>query len=325
MAAKKRYQGQAEPMPAFEPYQLCRLERQPPEGDAWSHELKLDGYRLQARVEGGNVTLLTKNGIDWTSKFPALCAAATALPDCLLDGELCALGPDGQPSFSALVSSIAKGETAELVYFAFDLMWEGRNHDMRPYALSVRKHRLRALVEGLDADNVRFVDEVNGPGRGLLQAACALKLEGIVSKRRDAPYREGLTGAWIKAKCRPSFEAIVGGWTQSGPSLSSLYLGVPDGDRLRYVGRVSTGFSGATLRVLGPALKALRCDVSPFPAGSIARKSGEVIWARPELVVEITAAEINARGKIRQGSFYRLRQDKTAADVNLRDWEIATS
>jgi bifunctional non-homologous end joining protein LigD len=320
MAASKRHQGAPVPMPDFIPFQLCKLVARPPEGEDWLHEVKFDGYRMEVRVEQGRATIRTREGHDWTDKFRHLEAVAGELPDCIIDGELCAIGDDGQPDFSALRSAIARRQTDDLVLFAFDLLFEGRNNDLRSFAIGTRKTRLRQILEaaGEHVETViRYVEEVHGAPAGLLKAACAMKLEGIVSKRRGEPYRSGRTDVWVKAKCRPGLEVVLGGWRQEGSRFNSVLAGIPDQTGgLRYVGRVHTGYSAAVLDQLLPALKAREVADSPFTSGPIPRRIPGVHWVRPGLVADVEMAEFTASGKLRQAAFKALRLDKSIKDLN---------
>ncbi|MET3665884.1 non-homologous end-joining DNA ligase [Caulobacter sp. 1776] len=316
MAAKKRIQGSAVPMPDFVPFQHPKLVSEPPAGDNWIHEIKFDGYRQQIRVEHGRATIWSRNGNDFTDQLRALEAMAGELPDCILDGELVALGPKGEPSFSALRSALARRATDDLVFYAFDILFEGRNNDLRPYPLSTRKARLRHVLSegGEHIENaIRFVEPLAGPPKALLRAACELKWEGIVSKRLDAPYVGDKVDTWRKAKCRPGIEVIIGGWTADGSRFDRILCGLPEpGGGLRYVGSVAPNQAPDLAR----RLRAIEEAASPFTAGPAPKKSSEVHWARPELVADIDIAEFTASGKMRQASFQRLRLDKTAADIN---------
>lgn len=316
MAAQKRVQGAAVLMPDFVPFQHPKLVTEPPEGVHWIHEVKFDGYRLQVRVERGRVKIWSRNGNDFTGQFRALEAMAGELPDCILDGEIVALDEDDNPNFSALRSAIARRDTDAVVFYAFDMPFEGKNADLRPYPLSTRKARLRAVIEqgGDDiGEAIRYVEPLAGPPRALLRAACELKWEGIVSKRLDAPYMGERADSWRKAKCRPGIEVIIGGWTADGPTFDRVLCGLPlPAGGLRYIGSVDPG------RVSGLAerLAAIEEQASPFVAGPVPKKTGEVHWARPLLVADVEIAEFTSSGKMRQAALKRLRTDKTAADVN---------
>ncbi len=321
MAAKSLRRSVVPATPMAVPFQFPVLKSEPPEGPDWLYEFKLDGYRLQGRISGGRATFTTRRGHDYTDRFHALCAFAEELGDCILDGEIVALGDHGLPDFSALESAIASRDTDHLVYFVFDCLYAG-GEDMRPYPLSVRKHKLRSLLEEPGehlSDMIRYVEPVPGPGKSLIKAARALAIEGLVCKRLDAPYVAGKPDTWRKVKIRPAHDVIVGGWRQNGPSLASLYVGVPaPGGGLRYIGQVGTGFSGTSLRLLMPALKSAEATASPFETPD-AIKDGGARWVRPEIVVEVEIAEVNARGKLRQASFKRLRPDKSPNDVSIAD------
>ena len=178
----------ARDLPDFIAPQLCETLDRPPSADGWIHEIKFDGYRIQMRVVDGEVTLKTRKGLDWTAKYPAIAQAAGSLPDAIIDGEICALDENGAPDFAALQAALSKGKTDLLVYFAFDLLFEG-DEDLRTRPLTERKERLRRVLADTD-DNarLRFVEHFETGGDAVLKSACRLSLEGIVSKQADAPY-----------------------------------------------------------------------------------------------------------------------------------------
>ncbi len=311
---RKRQQYVKLPMPDFLEFQHPRLVSEPPGGGAWIHEIKFDGYRLQVRIEGGRATIFTRNGHDWTGKFPELSADLATLPDCILDGELCALDANGHPNFSKLRASISPGKTSVLVYFAFDLLW-ANGEDLRPFALLTRKAELAKLFDAAHSKRLRYVDHFEVGGPNLLLSACRMTLEGIVSKRRDATYKAGRSEVWLKSKCRPGQEVVIGGWVQEpGRAFKSLLVGVYDDGALRYAGSVKTGFGRGTERLL-PRLKELETQAMPFAAGDPPRKTSEIHWTRPELVANVEIAEWTASGKLRQCSFKGLRDDKRPQDV----------
>ncbi len=269
---------------------------------------------MQLRVHDGRPTIWTRNRHDWTGRFPALAEAAARLPDCIVDGELAAIGEDGKPSFSALRSAIAKGRTSDLVFFAFDLLYEGYD-DLRPYALPSRKARLRAILQKAGvAPVIAYVEHFETDARALVRQACGLGLEGIVSKRLDQPYRAGKTGDWQKAKCRPAQEVVIGGWRSEGVRFKALFAGVYKGDALRYAGSIKTGFPADVVHDLERRLRALEQPTSPF-AGAQPERKGERHWCAPELVAQVEFAEWTASGKLRQASFKGLREDKNPRDV----------
>jgi bifunctional non-homologous end joining protein LigD len=305
-------------MPELVEFQLCQLVDKPPVGPAWIHEIKYDGYRMQLRMEDGRATWRTRNLHDWTAKFGRLNEAVEDLPDGIYDGELCAVRPDGTPDFGAVRSAMGRGDTASLVFFVFDAPWLD-GEDLRSLPLKDRKTRLEARLTEIRLPRaVRLVDAHQGPGEPMLQAACRMGLEGIVSKRLDAPYRPGKNGCWTKAKCRPQLEVVIGGYTTKGSRFTGLLSGVWQGDKFVYSGSIGTGFSEKCLRELLPQLRAVEAATSPFHQGA-PRKTPDIHWLRPELVANVETAELTNSGKLRQASFKGLRDDKDPRQVVL-EW-----
>ncbi len=307
-------------VPEFLPFQHPKLVDRPPSAAGWLHEHKYDGYRMQVRVAGGEVAWRTREGHEWSSRFPDLSDLACVLPDCLLDGELCVLDPDGKPIFSALRSAVGHRQAGkivgDLVFIAFDLLWLGER-DLRPQAIEARKAELAAVLAPIVGDVFRLAPELPGRGAPLLDAACALRLEGIVSKRLGAPYEggDGRKDTWLKSKCRPSGEVVIGGWREENGHFRSLLSGVMEEGKLRYTGRVHTGYSAEKLADLMPKLQALATDQAPFAAGDLPRLRG-VHWVRPELVARVSYAEFTSSGKLRQASYHGLREDKAPEHVH---------
>jgi bifunctional non-homologous end joining protein LigD len=282
------------------------------------HEIKLDGWRVQVRVLDGIARIRTRNGHDYTGIFPEIARAACALDNCIMDGEICAVDKDGQTNFSALQAAMKSDKTDRLILFAFDLLWVG-DEDLRGTPLMARKARLhRLLHEYPEQRAISFVDHLDATGSDVLEIACKMKLEGIVSKRLSEPYVSGRTGVWTKTKCRATQHAIVGGWTVSPKGFSGLLLGVRQGKKLVPIGRMGTGFPMKLLDWLVPRLKQLETDVSPFSA-PIPRKSGRIIhWAKPELVAGIEMTSWTQDRVIRQASLKEVRE---RTDKTLRpDW-----
>jgi len=303
-----------DPPPEFVPPQLCQLVATPPRGAPWVHELKLDGYRIQLRVAAGAASLRTRTGLDWTARFPAIAKAASRLPDCLVDGEAVALDEDGQPSFSTLQAVLAGAQKAPIVFYAFDLLHDGRR-DLRAEPLLARKEALRRLLP--EGDPVlRRLDHFTAPGEAVLASACRLAMEGIVSKRGDAPYVSGRGDAWTKSKCRGRDEFLVGGWShdKARRGLGALLLGAMQGGTLVYLGRVGTGFSQRSGEDMLRRLAPLGRKTSPFTGRQPARLA-DVTWVRPALVVEVAYGGWTEEGLLRHASFQGVREDKPVAEV----------
>jgi bifunctional non-homologous end joining protein LigD len=293
----------------------------PPTSPGWLHEIKFDGYPLQARIEAGQARFYTRNGVDWTDRFPMLATAATELPDAVLDGELCARRASGYSDFSALRSALARRQTDNLVLFVFDALF-AEGDDLRALPLTDRKARLRALLDAggeIAQSRFKWVDEFDAPAAELLQAACEVGFEGIVSKRRTAPYRSGRGDTWVKSKCRPSEKVVIGGWRTEGSSFHSLIAGVWDEGRLRYAGSIHGGYSGSAVAELVQVLTPLQTAQHAFEIGDIPKKTRDIHWTRPELVAEIEFAEFTASGKLRQATYKGLRPDKSPADLKDDD------
>jgi bifunctional non-homologous end joining protein LigD len=298
--------GGARPgVPAFIDPQLATTADKPPTGADWVHEIKFDGYRMQLRIEAGRATLKTRKGLDWSDRFPEIAAAGAKLSDGVIDGEVVALESTGAPDFAALQAAITDGDTGDLVFFAFDQLFAG-HEDLRSLPLSERKARLKHSLDRAPP-NLRFVDHFVVAGEAVLQSACRMHLEGIVSKRIDAPYESGRTQTWLKSKCRAGHEVVIGGYTTTDGVFRSLIAGVNRGGRLAPVGRIGTGFGRETVERLLPKLKALETNTSPFAEASPktgrgrwgVRNLGDVHWLRPELVAEIEYAGFTADGLLR--------------------------
>src|SRR6185436_18174357 len=303
-------------LPRTQPLALATVVEAPPDGDEWLHEIKHDGYRIVARLGEGEVQLVSRNGKDWTKEFPQVARAVLRLPagTVLLDGEVAAVLPGGATSFQALQRRAMAG-AAPLVYFVFDLLhldgW-----DLRGVRLEERKTVLRRLL-GSAPPALCFSDHVRGQGPAFFEKAREAGLEGVVSKRANAPYREGRGGDWRKAKCRLSQEVVIGGWTlpsDGRASIGALHVGVHEDGQLVYAGKVGSGFSERLLDDLFRRLEARKRDSCPFASVPAEMRRG-ARWVEPDLVAQVEFTEYTDDGRMRQPVFLGLREDRDAGHV----------
>ena len=308
------------PLPAKMAAQLATLVDEPPQGAEWLHEMKFDGYRILARLQDGRARLWSRNGKDWTAHFPAVAAAVEALPvqTALLDGEVAIVLPNGTTSFQALQNALAGQDQGRLAYFLFDLV-HLQGYSLARVALEERKNLLKDVLGPPATESpLRYSDHVTGSGAEFYEQACGLGIEGIVSKRRDAPYEPTRSRSWLKVKCLKRQEFVIGGFTDpegSRVGLGALLLGVYDKDgRLEFAGKVGTGFTAKVLDDVYKKVAAREQRESPFEQAKIPGIT-RAHWVKPELVGEVAFTEWTSDGRLRHPSFQGLRADKNPKDV----------
>jgi len=323
-ASRSKIDGAARaPMPELVLPQLATLVDDAPEGDEWAHEIKLDGYRIVCYLDRGKVRLVSRRGHDWTARMPELAEAVPALPaeQAILDGEIAVVRADGTTDFQALQNALGSGSSDSIRYLVFDLLYLD-GWDLRGAPLRSRKAALARLFEESKharerAGRVEYSDHVVGRGHEVLEHACRLGLEGIVSKRLDAPYLSVRARTWLKIKCKLRQELVVIGYTDPSGSrtgFGSLLVGYYDRGRLVYAGKVGTGFDAKKLRDLHARLRELEREESPL-ASRLPKRVPNVHWVEPSLVAEIEFTEWTGDGILRHPSFIALREDRKPEEV----------
>lgn len=305
-------------MPGFVEPCLARLQASPPAGPEWLHEVKFDGYRIQAHLEAGKVKLYTRSGLDWSQKFGADIPAALAklaTRQAVLDGEIVVVTDKGATSFSALQAALSDNAGERMTFYLFDLLYlDGES--LRDEPLAERKARLESLLTDTQDGPLRYSEHFVEPGQTMLKHACRMGLEGVVSKRADAPYRSGRGHDWIKSKCTQRQEFVIAGYLPSektGRGLRSLLVGYFERGKLMPAGRVGTGFNASSSTALLKKLSKLKTGSSALH-GAAGKEKG-VIWVKPELVAEVEFRAWTADKILRHASFQGLREDKPAEEV----------
>jgi bifunctional non-homologous end joining protein LigD len=312
IAAGEGDRRRTRPNPAFHPPQLAQLATRIPEGGDWWHEVKLDGYRGQISLGQDGVRLFSRSGADWSDRFAPLSPAAARLPcdSALLDGEV--MAEDG--TFSGLRQALGSG--GPLLFYAFDLLHlDGR--DLTALPLSARREALEALLATQPERGAIRLSPALSDGPALLRDICAAGGEGIVAKRRDAPYAAGRSPVWTKVKCGRRAEFVILGYlpsTRPGRPFASIFLGSVEEGAIHYRGKVGTGFDDRDFREMVALFTPLHGAVAPADAPRAETRGA--VWLRPELVAETRFAEYTADGRIRHGVFLGIREDKPAMQVS---------
>ncbi|RSF01810.1 DNA ligase D [Achromobacter aegrifaciens] len=312
--------GKAAPLPVSLKPQLATLVDGVPRGaDDWSYEMKFDGYRILARLDGGSAKLYTRNGHDWTARIPRLAQelAALEIANAWIDGEIVVLTREGVPSFQALQNAFDAASTADIVFYAFDLPYVA-GRDLRDEPLRLRRDLLRQVIARCKGQHVKFSEAFDKPPADLVASACKLGLEGIIGKRLSAPYVSRRTDDWIKLKCTKRQEFVIVGYTEpkgSRQGFGALLLAVhePDGG-LRYAGNVGTGFDDRTLLDLHRKLAGIEQETSALTQGK-PRALKQVHWVQPTLVGEVSFGEWTGDGHVRHSTFRGLRTDKPSKKI----------
>ena len=307
-------------LPVFLEPSLAALSHKAPSGDGWVHEIKFDGYRLQARIDGQSIKLLTRKGLDWTAKFRPIAEAlrSLGLGSALLDGEVVVEDDAGVSSFPSLQADLKAGRIDRMAFYAFDLLYLD-GYDLTKVPLIERKTLLAGLLDDAPMEAVvRFSAHMERNGEAMVRHACRLGLEGIVSKRKDKPYIGGRGPHWLKTKCTQRQEFVIAGYvpsTTSTKSVGSLVMGLHENGALVHVGRVGTGFTEVLAHSLWRELDARKRATPPFAAKLPADAVRGVRWAEPQLVAEVELRGWTADGLLRHASFKGLRDDKDPTDV----------
>jgi bifunctional non-homologous end joining protein LigD len=293
----------------------------PPTGPKWVHEIKYDGYRTQARIDGGKVQLLTRKGLDWSKRFASIATALKALPlaSAWLDGEIVVEGAGGISSFNALQADLSTGRQDRLIYHVFDLLYcEG--YDLTKATLIDRKTLLQQILALLPQGVVRYSEHLQEDGPRMLEHSCRLGLEGIISKRTDLPYRAGRGDHWLKSKCMLRQEFVIVGYVPSTAStgmVGALALGYYERGKLTYAGRVGTGFSAERARQLRDELEKINAKKPAFANALPAGAEKGVRWAEPRLVADVEYRGLTEERLVRQAALKGLREDKNPEEVIL--------
>ncbi|QCI15478.1 DNA ligase D [Pseudomonas putida] len=325
-AAAARHQGKKTASKAALPDQLqpqlATLVDSPPSGD-WRYEVKFDGYRILARIEGEEVRLFTRNGHDWSAKMPRQVEAlrALGLDSAWLDGEMVVVDEHGAADFQALQNAFDTEQDEHITYYLFDLPYLG-GQDLRQLPLQDRRNALSQLLQHNQSDLLKYSESFDQPVDSLLASACQLELEGLIGKRADSPYVGRRSADWIKLKCKQRQEFVIVGFTDPKGSRSgfgALLLALHDDDsgELRYAGKVGTGFNATTLASIHDRLAPLEIAKPALPKPPTGAEARGVHWLKPQLLAEVAYAQMTRDGVVRHSVFHGLRDDKPATAIDL--------
>ncbi|MDM3888698.1 DNA ligase D [Pseudomonas sp. BCRC 81390] len=321
-AGKRAATGKAAPLPDLLQPQLATLVDSPPAGD-WRYEVKFDGYRILARIDGDDIRLFTRNGHDWSAKMPRQVAALRQLgvDSAWLDGEMVVNNGQGVADFQALQNAFDTDHDEQITYYLFDLPFLG-GRDLRQVPLQDRRETLRQLLEANESDNLLFSADFDQPVESLLDSACRLDLEGLIGKRVDSTYVGRRSADWVKLKCKKRQEFVIVGYTEpkgSRNGFGALLLALHDNDsgELRYAGKVGTGFSATTLDSIHARLKPLEIAKPALPRPPTGAEARGVHWLKPHLLAEVAYAQMTREGIVRHSVFHGLRDDKPATAIDL--------
>ncbi len=314
--------GKVSKMPGFTPPQLATLSTSMPKGAEWVHELKFDGYRMISHITNGNVEIFSRNGKDWTAAFQSIAALLSKfkIETAILDGELVVADEQGKSNFMELKNALSNGEVNRLQYYVFDLLYLNGADTTKLPLLQRKEHLAELLTKNAPkakAQRIFFSEHFTVTDDSFLQNVCSLQLEGVVSKRADAPYHGGRSKIWLKTKCQKRQEFVIGGFTLPSTGalgVGALLLGYYDDGRLEYSGRVGTGFTSASSMQIRKMLDKLRQKENPYVSISTEGKRG-AIWVKPQLVGEVEFTEWTPDGSLRHPSFKGLREDKPAKSI----------